>query len=181
MSQRVKESLDKSFVIAQKHLHRLQYAYTKIAPLFPLDAEKYTQLSDEEIAYIDQYLFRFAKLQDVMGQKIFRYLLLYVGEDVDYKPFMDILNRMEKLELLEDAKQWIKLLMDILNRMEKLELLEDAKQWIKLREIRNEISHQYDDDPEEMSVAINHIVGEKETIERVFQKLLSYYNGLSNA
>lgn len=158
MSQRVKESLDKSFVIAQKHLHRLQYAYTKIAPLFPLDAEKYTQLSDEEIAYIDQYLFRFAKLQDVMGQKIFRYLLLYVGEDVDYKPFMDILNRMEKLELLEDAKQWI-----------------------KLREIRNEISHQYDDDPEEMSVAINHIVGEKETIERVFQKLLSYYNGLSNA
>ena len=158
MSQRVKESLDKSFVIAQKHLHRLQYAYTKIALLFPLDAEKYTQLSDEEIAYIDQYLFRFAKLQDVMGQKIFRYLLLYVGEDVEYKPFMDILNRMEKLELLEDAKLWI-----------------------KLREIRNEISHQYDDDPEEMSVAINHIVGEKETIERVFQKLLSYYNGLSNA
>jgi len=158
MSQRVKESLDKSFVIAQKHLHRLQYAYTKIVPLFPLDAEKYTQLSDEEIAYIDQYLFRFAKLQDVMGEKIFRYLLLYVGEDVEYKPFMDILNRMEKLKLLENAKLWI-----------------------KLREIRNEISHQYDDEPEEMSVAINHIVGEKETIERVFQKLLSYYNGLSNA
>ncbi len=62
----------------------------------PLDRQKYEQLTEDEIEHIDQFLFRFAKLQDAMGQKLFKNIMLFLDEEIENKPFIDILNRMEK-------------------------------------------------------------------------------------
>ena len=48
-----------------KHKDRMLYAWAKIKHALPLDGAKYEVLTEDEIAHIDQYLFRFAKLQDV--------------------------------------------------------------------------------------------------------------------
>jgi len=150
------EKLGKIFNECDKHLLRLNSAYSKIVFMLPLDATTYSNLTENEVEHIDQYLFRFAKLQDAMGEKLFRAILLFLDEEIEGKPFVDVLNKMEKLSLLESAEVWR-----------------------KLRDIRNELSHQYDDEPEEMAIVLNKILGEKSQIEAIYQRIKGYDNDRS--
>ena len=68
----------------------------------PLDASKYVALSEDEIEHIDQYLFRFAKLQDTIGKRLFKAIFSSLEEDVEDLPFIDLLNRLEKIEYLKE-------------------------------------------------------------------------------
>jgi len=104
----------------------------------PLDASKYVALSEDEIEHIDQYLFRFAKLQDTIGKRLFKAIFLSLEEDVEDLPFIDLLNRLEKLNILKSKEQWL-----------------------ELRKIQKTLSHTYGDEPEEMSIAINAIFDKK--------------------
>ena len=55
-----------------KHILRMNSAYKKIVASLPLDAESYTKLNEDEVEHIDQYLFRFAQLQDAIGKRFFK-------------------------------------------------------------------------------------------------------------
>ena len=134
-----------------KHILRINSAYQKTIAILPLNAEKYTQLNDDEVGYIDQYLFRFAKLQDTIGKRLFKAILSSLEEDIEDMPFIDLLNRLEKLNILDSAEQWL-----------------------ALRKIRNTLSHTYEDDPEEMSLAINALFDKKQSLEKIYQKLITY-------
>lgn len=131
-----------------KHLQRIEEAYEDINPLLPLSVEKYKNLSKDEVQDIDQYLFRFAKLQDTLGDKLFRLILKEYEPSDEILPFIDLLNKLEKLGFINSAKEWI-----------------------HLRKIRNEISHQYDDEPEEMTQAINNILNQKDIIKEMYLKV----------
>ena len=131
-----------------KHLQRIEEAYEDISPLLPLSVDKYKNLSKDEVQDIDQYLFRFAKLQDTMGDKLFRQILAVYEANDDVLPFIDVLNKLEQLGFINSAKEWM-----------------------NLRNIRNEISHQYDDEPEEMTQAINNILNLKDIIKEIFLKI----------
>ncbi|MCF6266933.1 MAG: nucleotidyltransferase domain-containing protein [Desulfuromusa sp.] len=131
-----------------KHLQRIEEAYADIGPLLPLSVEQYKNLSKDEVQDIDQYLFRFAKLQDTLGDKLFRLILKEYEPSEELFPFIDMLNKLEKLGFINSAKEWM-----------------------NLRKIRNEISHQYDDEPEEMTQAINNILNQKEIIKGIYLKI----------
>ncbi len=146
------EKLQKIFNECNKHLLRINSAYSKMFKFMPLDKFKYTNLNDDEIEHIDQFLFRFTKLQDTMGEKLFKILLRVLDENIENRPFIDILNKLEKLEILE------------------------VEIWRKLRDIRNELSYNYDDDPEEMSIALNKIYNQKEVIENIYLNIVKYYD-----
>ncbi len=113
---RLKESLQ----ICDIHFQRMNYALNKVNLIFPLDVDSYQNLSPDDLSYLDQLIFRFSKLQDSMGNRLFPAILENLGEDIKDKPFIDILTRLEKLNLLEDHKQWL-----------------------ILRETRNEVTHEY--------------------------------------
>ncbi|WP_200770588.1 hypothetical protein [Thiomicrospira sp. ALE5] len=66
-------------------------------------------------------MFNYIKIQDKLGAKLFRQLLLALRE-------------------IDDASTPM---IDILNRLEKLNIIESVEQWDKLREIRNLITHEY--------------------------------------
>jgi len=74
----------------------------------PLSIESYLSLNDVDLSFIDQLIFRFSKLQDTMGEKIFPFILVLSKEDVKKKTFIDILNRLEELEVV-DKTEWLKL------------------------------------------------------------------------
>ncbi len=131
-----------------KHLLRVEEAYSDIEESIPLSVQKYKILSKDEVQAIDQYLYRFSKLQDTLRQKIFR-LVLNIYEPFDESiPFIDVLNKLEKLDFLESAKEWI-----------------------NLRDKRNKIAHQYDDEPYEMTQAINDILNQKDIIKAIYLKI----------
>jgi len=144
--------IEKYFKEYDNHVLRISQAYEKVKGVLPLAASTYVSLDDEYVMAIDQYLFRFAKLQDTMGDKLFRLILEKYEEDVQSLPFIDILNKLEKLGFLPNAKEWL-----------------------LLRKIRNEISHQYGDEPEEMSQAINNIFNQKSILIEIYNHIKSRY------
>ena len=114
-----------------KHLLRLENAFDALQKqyCFPICMDDFKQIVDsvEHIAYSDQIIYRFSKLQDCMGAKLFKSVLLYEGENID-KPFLDILNQLEKMKII------------------------DVDEWFELRDLRNEIAHDYENSDE---IAIN--------------------------
>jgi len=137
----------------RKHIQRLKSASKKMGLFMPLDVEKYENLTDDEVEHIDQFLFRFAKLQDTIGDKLFGTLLMILQEEnIKNSPFLDILNRLEQLEILANK--------DV---------------WIELRKIRNDISHHYDDDSQEMTLGINAIYLKKDQLIEIFNNVESQY------
>jgi hypothetical protein len=146
------KKLEKIFYECDKHLLRIAQASNNLESTMPLDEKKYLNLTNEKIQALDQFLFRFAKLQDAIGQKLFRNILLYLGEDIEGKPFIDILNLMEKLYLLDNMSEWR-----------------------ELREDRNELAHNYEDEAEMMSATINNLYNKKEILKDVYLKIKKFY------
>jgi hypothetical protein len=145
--------IEKLIVECDKHLKRINSAYFKMSVFMPLDARKYEQLTDDEIEHIDQFLFRFAKLQDAMGEKLFILILEFLKEEhTRAKPFIDILNRLEQLGLLDDKNVWL-----------------------ELRKTRNNIAHQYDDEPQQAAEALNAIYAAKPILEKIYTSLKASY------
>ncbi len=134
----------------ERHILRLNYSYSKLSHLLPLSAENVRNFTDEETTLIDQYVYRFSKLHDTIGNKLFKAVLLNLDEEVYNKSVIDIFNRLEQLGYVIDYETW--------------------KQ---LREIRNEIAHNYEDYPEDLANSLNLILTYKDT-------LISYFTGISD-
>jgi hypothetical protein len=91
------------------HSERMHFAWEKVKDHFPLDKEKYKQLQPEELSFMDQLIFRFSKLQDSMGGKLFPSILENLGEDIRELPFIDRLAKLEKLNVIGSADEWMML------------------------------------------------------------------------
>jgi len=142
-----KVKLQKYLNECEKHMQRIEEAYTDIQDSIPLTVEKYKNLSKDEVQDIDQYLYRFSKLQDTLGQKIFKLLVDIYEPSYETLPFADVLHKLEKLNFLESAKEWM-----------------------HLRDVRNKIAHQYDDEPFEMTQALNDILNQKDILKAIFER-----------
>lgn len=151
--------LEKLVRECDRHLQRIEHAYLKMSGFMPLDSVCYLTLTEDEVEHIDQFLFRFAKLQDAMGEKLF------VG----------------LLEFLEEAEPRSKPFIDILNRLEQLGLLDDKNIWLTLRKIRNDIAHQYEDEPQLAAEALNAIYATKPALAHIYRTLKDVYVERRNA
>jgi hypothetical protein len=94
----------------------MNYAYKKMYPTLPFNSEKISSLSDDEIVHIDQFIFRFSKLQDAIGNKLFKAVLASLDEEVINKPALDIFNKLEQLEVISNYENW-KELRDLRNEL----------------------------------------------------------------
>lgn len=131
--------------ICHLHLERMQYASDQLNLFLPLTLEKHKHLSQDQISYLDQYIFRFSKLQDSMGARLFPLLLETLLEPVQNMAFIDQLNRLEQLDIIDETKDWI-----------------------EIRKIRNDVAHEYPGTIEDRIEGIN-LLFEKQA---VLQKIL---------
>ena len=138
--------LNEHMKIADIHAKRLAVGLKKILPLCPFAGETCEKLTETELAFFDLTTTRFSKLQDSIGAKIFPLILELLAEDAN--AFIDKLNKLEKLGYLEDA-DW----------------------WMQIREIRNEISHDYPHDYEILAQQANKFLA-------AAQELLVFWNDL---
>lgn len=145
------DKLKESVKLCDVHHERMFYAYGKVRHKFPLTETSYERLSKDELSYLDQLIFRFSKLQDSMGRRIFPDLLEALGEDIYDKPFIDKLNLLERLELLDDHKSWL-----------------------SLRETRNLVTHEYPIEPAEIIEGLNDLAHGVETLSGIWENLKSY-------
>lgn len=123
------------------HERRMAYALGQLAGKLPVTAEQWADMDDETVADVDQLLFRYNKLQDAIGQRLFPAILMLGGDWSEDQTFLD------KLDLLE-----------------KLGAISSAQQWNELRAIRNKLTHEYPDAPELNAANLNQVVDSIEAL-----------------
>ena len=82
-----KDKLNQTINSININFERLNFALKKTESLLPLTIDIYNNIQPENISYIDQYIFRFSKIQDLMAEKLFRLVLIAVEEDIESKSF----------------------------------------------------------------------------------------------
>ena len=135
------EVLDTAFL----HCNRAKNNYTEIQT-YTLDADIYKD--NEKIKTLDAFIFRFIKLQDFMGDKLFKELLKSLGE---YKDNMSLL--------------------DVLDKLEKFEVIKQADQWLDYRIIRNKLTHEYPENQQEMLIGIKAALQQFVQIENILKDI----------
>ena len=139
---KLEEILKESFL----HLKRLKDAFSELNKKYSLPLKEIDKDNIYDLALCDQIIYRFSKLQDTMGARLFRALLLYEGEDVK-RPFLDILNRLEEMNVIS------------------------VDEWFEFRELRNQISHEYDFDDKIGLNVINLIYENLEEFEKILKRV----------
>jgi len=112
------------------HFSRLDMILPELISYLPFSEQDFNDI--EKIKTIDSFIYRFTKVQDRMGEKFFPLILTELYEYKSNMAFIDVLNRLEKLELLESSDKWI-----------------------EYRKLRNTLTHEYPDNEDEIIEAIN--------------------------
>ena len=116
------------------HINRLWDVLGSLKALHPLSLENFHTLKLEDKDKLDVLAFRFAKLQDLLGTKIFREYLSVIQYPVEDKNYLDLLKELEKENILS---------IDL---------------WSEFRGVRNNISHDYPSEEEEKVEATNYLI-----------------------
>ncbi len=150
-----KERLERYFTEAKHHIDKIEGARMVLRNAMPLSLDTFAKLNEKEQDKLDILLFRFAKLQDLLGSKIFRTLLSYSGFDTDVA-FVEILAELERAGLIE------------------------VDRWLALRDARNAIAHEYPDETERIVQELNFIYEEVEYLIALTKRLQEYYDAIKS-
>ena len=113
----------------------------------PLEDEDFDNI--EKIKTIDFFIYRFIKIQDKMGEKLFPAVLA---------------------KLLEYNNEMA--LIDVLHKLEKLCLINSTDQWIIYRKLRNTLTQEYPNHYDEVVEAISLAVGAYEEMKKIYNVML---------
>ena len=97
---------------------------------------------------IDLIIFNFTKIQSLLGEKVFREVAEVML--LEYRDFLDLLSKLEKNGIL------------------------DVYEWKKLRVIRNNFSHEYPEEIEEITANINEAIENIEVLKKVINNIKKY-------
>lgn len=130
---------------------RLHAAWEEATNFGPLKEPSVAEFTEEQVRTLDQLLFRFGKLQDAIGTRLLPATLQLVQEWRDNEPFLDKLNRAEKLGILPSVEQWQ-----------------------LLRELRNQTAHEYPDQPELVRANLRRLVASVPVLEEAHKQLAEF-------
>ena len=146
-----KERLQKYFIEAKRHIEVINDAIDELD--YPI--KSYESLSKIQKFAVNSLIFRFSKLQDLVGTKIFRTYLEYNRFDTVNKSFLELLKEIEK------------------------EGIVDIDTWDEFRKLRNIIAHDYPDSDEEQIEAINLFIKKSDILINIVNKLEARYDKIN--
>ena len=111
--------------VCQGHADALSEAMQDMQ-LRALGADDYTHLTKDDRRLLDQFAYRYTRLQDDMGARLMPSVLKALGEDIAPMSAIDRFTRLEQLGWLQSADDWL-----------------------MLRQVRNQFAHDYPERPTE--------------------------------
>lgn len=152
MKRDIENTLKEKLYECNQHKQKIYDAQEYLEPIMPLSLENYLSIDKIQSSFIDQLNFRFSKLQDTIGESLFKSILILGKENTRKMTFLDILNRIEELEIVE------------------------KNTWLALREARNEIAHEYSFNQVEVVENINLIYKKSNQIIDIYDRVYSFLN-----
>ncbi len=118
-------ALQQIHVVCQGHAETLTESLQDMQ-LRGLSLDDYKNLSKADRRLLDQFAYRYTRLQDDMGARLMPAVLKALAEDIAPLTAIDRFSRLEQLGWLPSAEDWI-----------------------TLRQVRNQFAHDYPDSPAE--------------------------------
>lgn len=144
--------LPKYFAEIDAHIALIDEALEVLQEKMPIN--DYKNLSSLEKFALNTLIFRFSKLQDLLGSKVFRSYLEYSGFETSEKSFFDLLKEIEK------------------------EGIVDIDTWDELRKYRNQIAHEYPEEEDEIIESTNLFIEESKKLIKIVKKLEVKYSAV---
>ena len=107
--------------VCQTHAETLAEALQDLQ-LRALTLDDYSHLAKEDRRLLDQFAYRYTRLQDDMGARLMPAVLKALGEDIGPMSAIDRFTRLEQLGWLGSADEWL-----------------------AMRHVRNQFAHDYPD------------------------------------
>ncbi len=106
-------------LLSKKAAAALRYSHARVSEFMPLpENSSLDEIEPELLERLEALAARFARMADILVQKLFRAI--------------------DAVELVDEGS-----LLDRLARMEKRGLIESATEWRQIRELRNQVAHDY--------------------------------------
>ena len=129
------------------HFKQVEAILAEMESYLPLSEPDFDDV--DKLKTIDSFILRFVKIQDRMGEKLFPVLLEQLGE---YKSNMSLI--------------------DVLHRLEKLELISSSDEWIDYRKLRNSLTHEYPNNRKEIAEIIKLAVDVYKTMREIYSHMI---------
>ena len=88
------------------HQHYIERCRDLLSPIFPLDVPHFSLLDEAAIGHIDQFIYRFTRMQDSLGTRFLPSLHGWLENSCSPQPFIDVLHRLEQLGVLTSGQTW---------------------------------------------------------------------------
>jgi len=144
--------LEKYLYEANRHILHIKEA----REVLNLPIRDYDHLPKLEKFALNTLIFRFSKLQDLLGNKIFRTFLDYNNIILAETGFFHILKLLEKEQII------------------------DIDTWSELRELRNTIAHDYPEELTEVLEAINLYISKSNILIDITQKIEKIFHEINS-
>jgi hypothetical protein len=102
----LQNTITSSLQECDSHLQTMNSAFEKLQGQLPLTENDFPLKDDNLAARLDQFLFRFIKMQDSLAKRLCPAVYQILENNQDPKPFLDILNRLEQLGVLTSVNIW---------------------------------------------------------------------------
>ncbi len=139
----------------RSHVEKMERAASALSNRFPLTGQTLKELDGDSVARLDQFIYRFTKLQDSMATRLLRALDTIVRADDSPRPFLDMLSDMEKLGLVPAEADW---------------------QFF--RGLRNNLAHDYPESVEQTASTLNVLFKEWRRFAEILPRADAYYRKL---
>jgi hypothetical protein len=143
----IEERIERYLFESNRHIEHIESAKDELS----LPIKKYDSLNKLEKFALNTLIFRFSKLQDLIGGKLFRNYLNFSGLNTDNMSFFDILKELEKESVI------------------------DIDSWNELRELRNDIAYEYPQEIDEMIEKVNLLVEKSFELIKIFKNIEKKY------
>ncbi|NBC28722.1 MAG: hypothetical protein GVY29_01880 [Spirochaetes bacterium] len=152
MSDPVTATIESAITECEAHRQKLEQGQTRLSSVFPLTERRLSGLDEQSVTLLDQFIYRFTKLQDSMARRLLPSLYQYLEADNQPRPFLDLLHRLEQLEIVSSVERWQ-----------------------QLRALRNNLAHDYPENTAQTVATLNELFDSWRDLEAMYTSAREAY------
>ncbi len=149
MDAKIEDLFFNGIEVCNKMAHNLRFSLDKVNVISPFTKENLDNITDENKQLVDAFIHRFGKLQDFLGDSMFRIILELEAEKIGS-------------------------MRDILNKMEKFYIIDNVDEWVSIRKAGNDAVYDYDLKSETIAEKLNNLVAFTTKLFRVLVNIEEY-------
>ena len=152
MNEEVTATIESAITEGESHLEKLHSSNEYLKSLRPITPATLESLDEESVLRLDQFVYRFTKLQDSMARRLLPSLYALLEADTEPRPFLDMLSRLEQLDVLPSVQTWQ-----------------------RFRNLRNNLAHDYPESLEQTAETLSQLLATWDDLEAIFTRARNAY------